>query len=171
MAARSESSTQASVGADSPSIVVVGLAVFAAVQLGLALFMSASPHGFFTDVGPFGSYNGHYIRDVATFYGASGIGLVVAIRRASWRVPMLAPITMQYGLHSLNHLLDIGRASRLDRLPRLPLAARGHGDARLAVAIRFSGGGSVRVFVAGATGVIGAPLLGPFAPRVTCRSR
>jgi hypothetical protein len=110
MSAGSERSTQARVGADSPSIVVVGLAVFAAVQLGLALFMASSPHGFFTDVGPFGTYNGHYIRDVATFYGASGIGLVVAIRQASWRVPMLALITIQYALHSLNHLLDISRA-------------------------------------------------------------
>lgn len=110
MSAGSERSTQARVGADSPSIVVVGLAVFGAVQLGLALFMASSPHGFFTDVGPFGTYNGHYIRDLATFYGASGIVLVVAIRQASWRVPMLALITIQYALHSLNHLLDIGRA-------------------------------------------------------------
>lgn len=111
MSAASESSAQATgLGADSHSIVVVGLAAFAAVQIGLAAFMAASPHGFYTDVGPFGTYNGHYIRDVATFYGAIGIGLVVAMRQVSWRVPMLALLTMQYALHSINHLLDIGRA-------------------------------------------------------------
>jgi len=92
------------------SIVVVGVAAFALVQLGLAVLMVAGPHSFYSDIGPFGSYNGHYIRDVASFYGALGIGLAVALRHVSWRVPVLALATMQYGLHSLNHLLDIGRA-------------------------------------------------------------
>jgi hypothetical protein len=111
MSASHESSTRASVlGAESPSIVVVGLATFAVLQIGLAAFMVAAPHDFYANVGPFGTYNGHYIRDVATFYGASGIGLVVAMRQASWRVPVLALLAAQYALHSLNHLLDIGRA-------------------------------------------------------------
>jgi len=93
-----------------PSVVTVGLAAFAAIQLGLALFMALSPHGFFTDVGPFGSFNAHYIRDVASFYGAIGIVLLLAIRRVGWRVPVLALTTIQYALHSVNHLLDIGKA-------------------------------------------------------------
>jgi hypothetical protein len=92
------------------STVAVGLAAFAAVQLGLALFMAVSPHGFYSDVGPFGAFNGHYVRDVATFYGAIGIGLLLAIRHVAWRVPVLAITTIQYALHSLNHLIDIGKA-------------------------------------------------------------
>jgi len=91
-------------------VVTVGIAVFAAIQLGLALLMAISPHGFYKAVGPFGSFNGHYIRDVASFYGAIGVGLLVAIRRVSWRVPVLALTTIQYALHSVNHLLDIGKA-------------------------------------------------------------
>lgn len=93
-----------------PSVVVVGLASFAAIQLALALFMALSPHGFYTAIGPFGAFNSHYIRDVASFYGAIGVGLAVAIVRSSWRVPVLAVTTIQYALHSVNHLLDIGRA-------------------------------------------------------------
>jgi hypothetical protein len=92
------------------SVVVVGIGAFAVIQLGLALFMAVSPHGFYTNVGPFGAYNGHYIRDVSSFYAAIGVGLLIAIRRASWRVPVLAVTTIQYALHSVNHLLDIGRA-------------------------------------------------------------
>lgn len=107
--ARAEQPVDTSVAAGT-SIVVVGLAVFAFVQIGLAVLMVASPHSFYSDIGPFGSYNGHYIRDVSSFYGALGIGLVVALRRVSWRVPVLALATLQYGLHSLNHLFDIGRA-------------------------------------------------------------
>lgn len=92
------------------SVVTVGLAAFAAVELALAVFMMVSPHGFYKAVGPFGAYNGHYIRDVATFYAAIGIALLLAIRNVSWRVPVLAVTTIQYALHSLNHLLDIGKA-------------------------------------------------------------
>ena len=92
------------------SVVTVGLTAFAIVELGLAVFMTVSPHGFYKSVGPFGAYNGHYIRDVATFYAAIGVCLLLAIRNASWRVPVLAVTTIQYGLHSLNHLLDIGKA-------------------------------------------------------------
>jgi hypothetical protein len=93
-----------------PSVVTVGLAAFAAIQLGLALFMAVSPHEFYSAVGPFGAFNAHYIRDVASFYGAIGIGLLLAIGRISWRVPVLAVTTIQYALHSVNHLLDIGKA-------------------------------------------------------------
>jgi hypothetical protein len=93
-----------------PSVVTVGLVAFAAIQLGLALFMAVSPHGFYTDVGPFGAFNAHYIRDVASFYGAIGVVLLAAVSRVSWRVPVLALTTIQYALHSVNHLLDIGGA-------------------------------------------------------------
>jgi hypothetical protein len=93
-----------------PSVVTVGIAAFAVVQLALALLMTANPHRFYTAVGPFGAFNGHYIRDLATFYAATGVGLLLAIRRPSWRVPMLALMTIQYALHSVNHLIDIGNA-------------------------------------------------------------
>ncbi len=93
-----------------PSVVTVGIAIFAVIQLGLALFMAVAPHAFYTTVGPFGVFNGHYIRDVASFYGAIGIGLALSLSRLSWRVPVLAVTTIQYALHSLNHLLDISKA-------------------------------------------------------------
>ncbi len=96
-----------------PSVVAVGIAIFAAIQLGLALFMATAPHAFYTDVGPFGTFNGHYIRDVASFYGAIGVGLLLSLSRLSWRVPVLAVTTIQYALHSLNHLLDINKAHPL----------------------------------------------------------
>ena len=93
-----------------PSLVTAGLIAFAVIQLALAVWMAASSHSFFKDVGPFGSYNPHYIRDVASFYGAIGIGLLLAIGRPTWRVPVLALTCLQYTLHSVNHLIDIGKA-------------------------------------------------------------
>ena len=34
----------------------------------------------------------------------------MAVRRASWRVPVLTLALVQYALHSLNHLIDIGES-------------------------------------------------------------
>jgi hypothetical protein len=106
----SVTATQESETLPGPSVLTVGLYAFAAVQLGLGLFMAISPHGFYKAVGPFGAYNGHYVRDVSSFYCALGVGLLLAVRRVSWRVPVLALASIQYALHALNHLIDIGKA-------------------------------------------------------------
>jgi hypothetical protein len=90
--------------------VLAGVAGFAAVELALAVFMAAAPHAFYTAIGPFGARNDHFVRDVATYNAALGLGLVVAIRHVSWRVPMLAILTVQFALHSINHLIDISSA-------------------------------------------------------------
>ena len=93
--------------AASPRILEAGIAVFAVVYLSQALIMVVSPHSFYKSIGGFDSYNPHYLRDVATFAAALGVGLAVSLGRPAWRVPMLAVATVQYGLHTINHLVDI----------------------------------------------------------------
>jgi len=88
-------------------VLAAGIVVFALYSIALAAFMAAAPHSFYANVGPFGVRNDHYIRDTATFSAAIGIGLLIALRRPSWRVPMLAITTVQFALHSVNHLVDI----------------------------------------------------------------
>lgn len=97
-------------GALRRDIVATGILLLAAYDLALAVFMAVSPHSFFANVGPFGTRNDHYIRDTATFSAAIGVGLLIALRRPSWRVPMLAISVVQFALHSINHLVDIDRA-------------------------------------------------------------
>jgi hypothetical protein len=92
------------------ALLEAGLLVFASYHLALAAWMAISPHSFFKALGPFGAFNGHYIRDTATFEAALGVGLAVALRRPAWRVPLLAVVTVQFALHSVNHLVDIGSA-------------------------------------------------------------
>ena len=88
----------------------VSLALLAFYDIALAVFMAAAPHAFYSKVGPFGVQNDHYIRDTATFSAAIGVGALVALRRRSWRVPVLAISTVQFALHSVNHLVDIDNA-------------------------------------------------------------
>jgi hypothetical protein len=93
--------------ASTARILDAGIALFAVVYLSQALVMIISPHSFYKSIGGFDSYNPHYLRDVASFAAALGVGLALSLGRVSWRVPMLAVATVQYALHSINHLVDI----------------------------------------------------------------
>jgi hypothetical protein len=86
------------------------LAVFAVAQLVLGALLWLAPGFFFDEIGPYGVRNDHYMGDLATWYLALGALALVAVRRASWRLPVLALAFVQYALHSLNHLIDVGDA-------------------------------------------------------------
>jgi hypothetical protein len=86
------------------------LAIFAAVQLLLGALLWLVPGFFHDEIGPYGARNDHYMGDLATWYLALGAAALVAVRRAGWRVPVLAVAFLQYALHSVNHLIDVGEA-------------------------------------------------------------
>ena len=86
------------------------LAVFAVGQLVLGLLLWLTPGFFFEEIGPYGTRNDHYMGDVATWYLALGAVALYSLGRPSWRVPVLGLAFIQYALHSLNHLIDIGEA-------------------------------------------------------------
>jgi hypothetical protein len=92
------------------STVRVGLLAFAAYSLAVAALMVLDPHAFFTDVGPFGVQNDHYLRDLATYNAAFGVALLIAYWRVEWRTPILCCMALQFVLHSVNHLADIRSA-------------------------------------------------------------
>ena len=77
-------------------------------MLGLLLWLT--PGFFFDEIGPYGARNDHYMGDLATWYLALGAVALVAVRRARWRVPVLALAFVQYALHAVNHLIDVGEA-------------------------------------------------------------
>ena len=90
--------------------VAVGTLALGLVQLGLGAWMAAAPRSFFDAIGGFGEFDDHDVRDVATFYLALGVGLVVAWRKPAWRLPVLVVAELQYAFHVVNHLVDIGDA-------------------------------------------------------------
>jgi hypothetical protein len=86
------------------------LIAFAVAQLVIGLLLWLTPEFFFEEIGPYGVRNDHYMGDVATWYLASGVAVLAAVRRQAWRAPVLFLVAVQYALHSLNHLLDVGQA-------------------------------------------------------------
>ena len=86
------------------------LIAFAIGQLVVGLLLWLAPGLFFEEIGPYPPRNDHYMADVATFYLALGAASLVSVSRPAWRVPVLSLALIQYALHSLNHLIDIGDA-------------------------------------------------------------
>ena len=87
-----------------------GIGMLGAISLVTGLWMAIAPASFFDALGPFGTRNSHYLRDMATWQLAVGAGLLVAVGRPSWRRPMIAVGAVQALLHTLNHVLDMGDA-------------------------------------------------------------
>ncbi|MEA2401699.1 MAG: hypothetical protein QOK00_2102 [Thermoleophilaceae bacterium] len=86
------------------------LALFGGVQLLLGVLLWITPGFFFDEIGPYGVRNDHYMGDLATWYIALGVAVLVAVRHARWRVPVLAVALIQNTLHVVNHAIDVGNA-------------------------------------------------------------
>jgi len=88
-----------------------GLIALGMYQLALGLFMVLAPGTFFTELGPFGPRNDHYIRDNASWELALAAVALAAVAWRSWRVPVLALAAVHYALHAINHLVDVDEAT------------------------------------------------------------
>jgi hypothetical protein len=86
------------------------LIAFAAVQVLIGALLWLAPGVFHDEIGPYGARNDHYMADLATWYLALGAAAFAAVGRAGWRVPVLALAFVQYALHSVNHVIDVGEA-------------------------------------------------------------
>jgi hypothetical protein len=87
-----------------------GLWALSGVQLVTGLALAFTPRVFYDAIADFGPRNEHDLRDMAAFYLASALVLALAAGRPSWRAPALALVGLQYALHALNHLADVGDA-------------------------------------------------------------
>jgi hypothetical protein len=84
-----------------------GLLVVAAVQFVTGIWLLVAPGNFVDTIANFGEVDHHFLRDISTTYLAMGAALALSIGRPSWRVPVLFLVTVQYALHTINHLFDI----------------------------------------------------------------
>ena len=78
--------------------------------VGQGVVMFVAPSWFHKYVGPYGVENHHYTRDMATFSIALGLPCIAVVRQKRWLLPLLAAVTLQAVLHTVSHLIDIGRS-------------------------------------------------------------
>jgi hypothetical protein len=82
----------------------------AAYHVVTGLLAMVAPDTFFDDIGKYGIENSHYVGDVGAFTLASGVVLLIAAARPSWRVPVLGFLALWYAFHAINHAFDTGEA-------------------------------------------------------------
>lgn len=102
--------TATHVGSPRERAIRAGLAILGVSYLAIAALQAFAPGSFVEHVGPFGELNAHYVRDVASWYGAAGIVLLLAAGRPAWRVPVLVLALLQGMFHFVNHIVDVGEA-------------------------------------------------------------
>ena len=80
-------------------------------HLAIGGWFLVAPGSAYDTLAEFPPRNDHFLRDVASFYLAFGLAFWIASRRASWRAPVLALAAMQYAIHTVVHVLDVGDAA------------------------------------------------------------
>jgi hypothetical protein len=105
--ASASASAPARAGTDLTGI-VLGVVAAAQVLPGLLAFLA--PGAFYDLLAPFPPENHHVLRDVGSWQIPLGLAAAVAVRRHAWRVPMLALLALQYTLHAISHLINLGDA-------------------------------------------------------------
>jgi hypothetical protein len=86
------------------------LGVTGLTQLVPGLLAFFAPGAFYDAVAPYPPQNDHVLRDVGSWQVALGLAALLAVRRPSWRVPVLGLLTLQFAMHAVSHLVDVGDA-------------------------------------------------------------
>ena len=86
----------------------MALGILGLTQLAIGAWLVIGPDSFVDNIAPFGPADHHFLRDLGTFQAGTGIALLAAVGRPSWRVPVLFAALAQSALHTVNHLFDIG---------------------------------------------------------------
>ena len=83
----------------------------AVYHLALGGWFLIAPGSAYNALAEFPPRNDHFLRDVASFYLAFGLMFWIASRRPAWRAPVLALAAIQYAIHTVVHVIDIGDAA------------------------------------------------------------
>jgi hypothetical protein len=105
-----EASEQNGIRNTNRDVMSAGLVIFGLYLVGLSIFAVLAPGTFFDELGRFGPRNDYYIHDGAAFQAAVGLLLLLALRWPAWQVPALVATLLQFGLHTVSHLVDINEA-------------------------------------------------------------
>ena len=84
-------------------LVVAGLA-----QLLPGLLAFVAPGAFYDALAGYPPENHHFITDLGSWQIALGVAALYAATRVEWQVPMLGILTLQYALHAVSHVIDVG---------------------------------------------------------------
>ncbi|NIK62486.1 hypothetical protein [Kribbella shirazensis] len=89
------------------------IALLGGIFTGLGIWAAVGSGSFSRTLADFGPRNDHLVHDFGAASIAIGAGLLFAVRRTSWRTPVLVVATVWNGLHAVSHLVDLTEARSL----------------------------------------------------------
>ena len=84
------------------------LLVIAAILVLPGILAFVSPGAFYDQIAGYPPRNDHFIRDLGSWQIALGAVALYGARRRAWRTPLLALLALQYALHAVSHVIDVG---------------------------------------------------------------
>ena len=91
-------------------LVTAVLLVAGATQVLAGLLAILAPGTFYDLIASYPPENRHFIKDLGSWQIPLGLLAMYGARRPDWRVPLLGFLGLQYGLHTVSHLIDAGDA-------------------------------------------------------------
>jgi hypothetical protein len=92
-------------------IVAAVLGVLGLHLVAFGVWAGVDAASFADVVADYGPRNDHLVHDYGAASFAVGAGLLLAVRRTDWRVPMLVIAALWNGLHAASHLADVDDAA------------------------------------------------------------
>ncbi len=89
-------------------LVTVVLVVVGVTQLATGLLAFVAPGAFYDLAAGYPPENHHFLRDLGSWNTALGALTLFGARRADWRTPLLGFLALQYVLHTVSHVIDVG---------------------------------------------------------------
>jgi hypothetical protein len=86
-------------------LLVVGLTLLPA---GLLAFFA--PGAFYDTIAGYPPENSHVLRDIGSFQVALAAAALAAWRRPAFRTPVLGLLALQFALHTVSHVIDVGES-------------------------------------------------------------
>ena len=91
-------------------VVTVVLFVVGVQQLATGVLAFVAPGTFYDVLAGFPPQNDHFVMDLGSWMIALGAIALYGARRESWRAPLLGLLALQYGLHTVPHVLHVDDA-------------------------------------------------------------
>ena len=86
-------------------LLVVGVS-----QLAVGVLAFFAPGAFYDLVAAYPPENHHFLKDIGSWNVALGAIAIYGAGRPDWQVPLLGFLALQYGLHTISHIVDLNDA-------------------------------------------------------------
>jgi hypothetical protein len=92
------------------AVIPLVLRIVGVTQVATGVVAFVAPGAFYDAVAGFPPENHHFLMDIGSWNVALGAIALYGAGRPDWHVPLLGFLALQYVLHLISHIIDVGDA-------------------------------------------------------------